>query len=459
MKSIIRKALILIIVVFAIGGVIWAVVTRLPAKQEASDIPTYVVKSQPFTVSITSIGAIEAISSKAITAPFNGKIVKLIPEGTFVQEGEPVIWFDTTNLDQEKQNLETDVKLAESRVVQNEEELRLLETKQKLASQAQEEKIKYQEVVYNDSLLNYDTEKKLVERSLAPRSRLDEAKLSLLQSELSLKQEKINLNKMLETNKSQLVAKRADIEKAKIELEHSRNRLDKTQRELDQAVLKAPGSGYMIYMQIWKGGTSGKPAEGDQVYPRFTLAQIPDSSIMLVVLPINELDIDRVDVGQKVRVTVDAIPDATYEAEIISKSVVPISDSAMRAMFSTTKQTKAKEFEVRAKILENDERFRPGMTAMAEIIIEQKESIPAVPIIAIFNDGDEKLVFKKTDMGYQRIEVALGSMNENFTEVTTGISEGDVVFLRDPSQKVERVRTKGKKPESNNVPLAIPNAQ
>ena len=438
MKAITRKGLLVLVGILIAGGIFWAIVESLSGQAFHDEIPTYVVKRQPFKVTIKAIGTLEAISSKAITAPFNGKIVKLVPEGTFVKKGDPVIWFDTTDLEQDKQNLETEIKLAESRVNQLEDELRLLEKKQQMAIKSQQEKIKYQEVVYRDAQLNYETEKKLVERSLTPRSHLDEAKLALLQAELALKQEKINLTKMLESNKSQLVSKKAEIEKAKIELEHKKNKMAQTMRKLEKAILKAPGSGYVIYLPIWKGGRMEKPAEGDQVYTRFTLAQIPDSSTMLATVPVNEIDIDQVKPGMKAVVRVESIPDKLYPAEVTSKSIVPVTESSLRSLFGGT-QTAAKEFEVKAKILENDERFRPGMTATVDIIVADRKDACVVPLVAIKEEDGKKFVFLKEPNSYRKVEVKVGLVSDTYAEILSGVKEGDEIYLRDPEERIEKL--------------------
>lgn len=458
MKLTTKKGLLLLGGILIVAGIIWAIVEALPGESLRDEIPTYIVKRQPFKVTIKAIGELEAISSKALTAPFNGKIVKLIPEGTFVKEGDPVIWFDTTDLEEEKQNLETEIKLAESKVKQLEEELRLLEKKQEMAVKAQEEKIKYQEVVYRDAQVNYEREKELVERSLAPRSQLDEAKLALLQAELALKQEKINLTKLLESNKSQLVSKKAEIEKAKIDLEHKKNRLDQTLRKLEKAILRAPGSGYLVYFPIWKGGQMEKPAEGDQVYTRYTLAQIPDSSTMLAVIPINEIDIDQVKPGMKAIVRVESIPDKLYTGEVISKSIVPVSDTSLRRFFSGT-QTGAKEYEVKVKILENDERFRPGMTATVDIILADKTDALIVPLVAIKEENGKKFVFVKEPTSHKKVEVKVGLMNDTFAEIQSGVNEGDEIYLRDPEERIKKIGLleKGKETKGNqNIPLQPP---
>ncbi len=430
-----KKFIILLIVLLTLGSVIVFAITRIPVATLSKQIPIYTVTPRSFSASIKAIGTLEAISSKVITAPYSAKIVKLIPEGTFVEENDPVIWFDTTELEDEKQELETEIKLAESRLAQLEEELHLLKTKQEMSIQSQKERIKYQEVVYNDAYLTYETEKQLVERNLAPRSRLDEAKLALLQAELSLTQEKINLTKMEETNRSQLVSQKAEIAKAHIELEHRQNRMDQTLRRLDKAILRAPGSGYVIYQQIWKGGSMDKPAEGDQVHSRYTLAQIPDSSTMLAVVPVNELDIGQVEPGLRAHVIVESFPDKVFEGEIVSKSIVPVSDTLGRFGFS--QGSAAKEFEVKAKILENDERLRPGMTAIVEIIVMEKSDAIVVPVTAIKEIDGKRIVFKKEQHSSTPVEVSLGLMNESFAEVTQGLKVGDQIYLRDPGKEIQ----------------------
>ncbi|MBN1900629.1 hypothetical protein JW926_04800 [Candidatus Sumerlaeota bacterium] len=443
-----KLVIIVIILILAAGG--YALYSRFISSSlsSLSNIPLAPVQKGPFEVTLSSIGILDSAAKKNITSNISGKIVKLVPDGTSVKEGEPVIWMDTSELDEEKAENEMELKIAKTNLQQKEESREIARIRNELTMKAQRAQVEFQELKKEDARINYEKQKYLVSQNLAAKSAEDEARIAMLQAELSLKQAQINLKKLIEEQASDDKIKQNEVEKAKVELERQQNNLDDVLDKIENAVLKANGPGNVSYCVIWKGGEMGKIAEGDSVWRRATLMEIPDPARMETLVPVNEIDIGKVEVNQKAIVRIDSIPDEEFSGMVASKGIVPLSNNPYLIRSGSPK---GKEFEVRIRFDQVDKRFRQGMTARASIFINRLEDVVFLPQEAVIEEEDKEFIYIKTDGGFEKKPVETGVANDNHIVIEGDFKEGEMAFLRDPTQKIERVgvledRNQGAKP-------------
>jgi multidrug efflux pump subunit AcrA (membrane-fusion protein) len=436
-----KKIIIIIILFFILGGAFFTYNQIMKhGLSPVTNIPTATVKKGPFEITISTIGTLDAAVKKNVTSDFGGKIIKLIPEGTYVKEGDPVIWMDTSDFDDQKKDLQVEVDLAKTRLDQKEETLRLTRLKNDLSLKGQTAKVEFQDLKLKDAKLNYEKQKILVEKNLVARSALDDAQIAFLQAELTLKQEQINLKKLIEDQKSDVKIKESDVEIAKVELERQRKKLDDVLEKIEKSVIKANGQGHISYSITWKGGKMGKIAEGDQTWRRSNLMEIPDPATMQAVIPISEIDIGKIIVGQSAEITVDALPSQVFKGKVETKSVVPISDAEF--FFGGGGGTpRGKEFEVRIKMEKPDEKFRQGMTSRVRVFINKIPDALYIPQEAVFGEKENRYIFVKKSAGYEKHPVKIGDTNENHIVIVKGLSGVETVLLRDPTKKIERIGT------------------
>jgi multidrug efflux pump subunit AcrA (membrane-fusion protein) len=374
-----------------------------------------------------------------VTSFFSGKIVKIIPEGTFVKEDDPVIWMDTSEFEDQRKEYEVEVELAKASLEQKKESLVLTKTINELSLKSELAKLEFQELKVEDAKINYENQRILVERNLAAKSVEDEARIALLQAELALKQAQIALKKLIEDQASDEKIKKSEVERANVELEREENKLKEVLDKIEKAVLKSNGQGNVSYSVIWKGGKMGKISEGDQIWRRATLMEIPDPATMQALIPISEIDVGKIEVEQKADVKVDAIPDEVFSGTVETKSVVPITDSRPFWAGGGSSGPAGKEFEVRIKLDKPQEKFRQGMTVKATIFINKFDEAIFVPQEAVFNEDDKHYLFVKEDGGHQKRNIKVGPANDNYIIVEEGVEEGEIVLLRNPTKEIERI--------------------
>jgi hypothetical protein len=183
----------------------------------------------------------------------------------------------------------------------------------------------------------------------------------------------------------------------------------------------------VIYAKEWRGE---KRKVGSSISPWDpTVATLPDLSVMISRTYVSEIDINKIKMGQKVRLGVDAFPDRKYTGEVSKVSNVgeqlPGSDS--------------KVFEVIIRIDGSDPLLRPYMTTSNNIIINTFKNVTFVPIETIHSEDSIPFVYKKNRV---KAIVLLGDMNDNEVIVEKGLKPGEEIFLAVP-EKAEKFKKDG----------------
>ncbi|NTW97916.1 MAG: efflux RND transporter periplasmic adaptor subunit, partial [Oscillochloris sp.] len=198
------------------------------------------------------------------------------------------------------------------------------------------------------------------------------------------------------------------------------------QRSLDLATLTAPFAATISSIEM----NIGEPAEGSAIIA------IVDLSSFHIDVPIDELDIAQVQPGQRVRISLDALPGAE-----IGGSVSRIAPQAIRSEQGTT------TYAVTVDLDKNSAGVRPGMTAVVAIITSEKSDALLVPRRAVRTEGGASYVLVFDPAGQPkavisggaasfepastRREVTIGLSNSEVVEVLSGLSVGDEVLVQD----------------------------
>ena len=169
---------------------------------------------------------------------------------------------------------------------------------------------------------------------------------------------------------------------------------------------------------------------GDAVKAGDTLCIVYDLSYLEMSINVDELQISSITVGQKVQITADAVPDKTYVGTVTRVSMKGASNGG-----TTT-------YPVTIRIDDTDG-LRPGMNANAEIVVAEANNALAVPNAAVVR-GSYVLVTKDSPSaanadttmeapeGFVYVPVKTGVSDDDYTQIVSGIQEGDTIGY-DPS--------------------------
>lgn len=169
---------------------------------------------------------------------------------------------------------------------------------------------------------------------------------------------------------------------------------------------------------------------GDAVKTGDTLCIVYDLSYLEMSINVDELQISSISVGQQVQITADAVPDKTYVGTVTRVSMKGASNGG-----TTT-------YPVSIRIDDTDG-LRPGMNANAEIVVAKANNALVVPNAAVVR-GSYVLVTKDSPSaanadtameapeGFVYVPVKTGVSDDDYTQIVSGIQEGDTIGY-DPS--------------------------
>ncbi len=165
---------------------------------------------------------------------------------------------------------------------------------------------------------------------------------------------------------------RANYDSAQANIRRAEGLLKQAKDTLEKTTLYAPIDGTVTS----RASEVGERVAATGSYGGTIVMSIADLSNMEVRVNINETDIVNVKVGDKARVTIDAFPGRTFEAEV--KEI----GSAAKVTGQNT-QEEVTNFQVKIRILEKDVPLRPGMSANADIETQTVENVIAVPVQSV----------------------------------------------------------------------------
>jgi len=381
------------------------------SKSEESAAVSVQVERGLFEVLVYTTGELEAKNSVDIKGPsglrsagiWRVRITDLIPEGTRVKKGDYIAALDKSELSDKISNAVSNLTKSESQYTQTK-----IDTTLDLRAVREE--------IIN---LGYD---------------LQENQITLNQSQYEppalIRQAEINLEKAVRALGEKKESYTIKIRQAQAKMQEAAANLGKDVRQHEMLTklaegfnIMAPEDGMVIYEREWNGKKKTTGSEVGAWDP--TVATLPDLSKMISKTYVNEVDIRKIRVEQKVNMSLDAFPDKKLTGVIIEVANVG----------ENLPNTDSKVFEVRIEMNEMDSTIRPGMTTGNNIIANSKEDALFIPLEAVHNQKDTLIyVYKKSRWGLSKKEIKIGERNDNHVIVMSGLEEGDEVLLSTPEE-------------------------
>ncbi len=239
----------------------------------------------------------------------------------------------------------------------------------------------------------------------------NQAKLKAAEAQLALAQKRVAINQQLfdigAIIKSKLEESQLEAEQARAQMETSQEELHLSQLELEKTTLKAPIDGVMGTREV---------EPGELVSPSAIVATLMDVNVVYVELGVIEKDIERIRLGQKVKITVDSLPNASFQGTV--DNLAPMVEGKSRTLTA------------KVKVANPQGQLLPGMFARAEIAVYEKPDALVVPTSALKdNDGDGKFesVFVVEGDQAKLKPITLGYLTTDYAEIQNGLQEGEQV--------------------------------
>ena len=248
------------------------------------------------------------------------------------------------------------------------------------------------------------------ETTVAAEAQVAQAEAGVLQAEAQVAQAEANLATLLKgASEERLAIAEAQVAQAQISLEEAQDNLAK-------AAVKAPFDGVVteVYVAV------GEWATGLAV-------DLMDYSSLEVVLDVDEIDIGSLAVGQQAVVTLETWPDEELTGELVS--IAPKAKSGAEIV----------TYQVRLSLNAGRLPIRSGMTANAELVTASREGVLLVPNRAITADRQANKYYVNLVQGdtTAKTEVTIGLRDNKYTEITSGLKDGDELFIGEVSEVLD----------------------
>ena len=226
-----------------------------------------------------------------------------------------------------------------------------------------------------------------------------QASLQLRQSQAALDEARANYERIQVLSENNMVSQ-SEFEATRLRYNNSRMSLEDAQLNLTYTSIKAPISGVLTRRMV---------ELGDLVRGNQEIFVVADLALLLVRIFIPERRMYQVEPGQRATISVEALPDQTFEGQIrmISPEVIPES--------GTVKVT----LEVSA-----DGLLRPGMFATVRLITDRHPQALVIPKRALVLETEDDDVFKIVDSKVQLVQVKIGLAQGDRVEVLAGLEIG-----------------------------------
>lgn len=219
---------------------------------------------------------------------------------------------------------------------------------------------------------------------------------------------------------------------AEVERGQAKIELTRAEANAERMLVRAPMDGITVMSQTFRSGEMGQIQQGDNVHAGMIFMRIVDPDSMIVNAAVNQADSERLRIGAKARVRLDAYPDLELPAHVYSIAAVPRA-GGFRGDY-------VKEVPVLLKLDKLDPRVIPDLSVSADVILAREEQAAIAPLASIFRDGagGAPFAFVGGPSGWEQRSVELGLASNVAVAVRSGLRPGEVVAAERPLKEPEK---------------------
>lgn len=176
-------------------------------------------------------------------------------------------------------------------------------------------------------------------------------------------------------------------------------------------------------------------SQGESVTQGAVAMTLANPRALKVVVDVNEIDIPKIKRGQRVEITVDALPGKTFPGKVsnISPGLVAAASGtggADSSSSSQSSQTGVVSYPVTVELTHVDRQLKAGMKANADIIIAEKKNVLSVPQGAIRErHGRKTVLVPNADGGVRPIWIQVGLTSDATAQIVSGLEPGQEVVI------------------------------
>ncbi len=450
----------------------------------ALDIHT--VSRTDFDIAIPVSGELAALRQVEVRNLLEGRavITEIVAEGRRVAKGDVLLKFASEEAADKIKDLQDKLKTSQAEAVSNEQALAI--KKNERASEIEKANLqvqlsqlalegwisgdlvsKRQQLATEIEAATIDAERlrkryaeseSLVAKGFISRDEYEKDRIALIQADAKVKQSALNIEVYEKFQRPQDEAKkRSDLEQATAErvrteqkkdaeivkaqsdhesalfrTKNASERLTQGERALENTTIRSPTDGLVVYASSLESGGWGRSgdsaplAAGTELKPNELAMIIPDTSQMVAYLKVSEALSGQIKPDQGVTIFSDASPTTPIHGTVMNVSVLAESGG--------WRDPNRRDYKVRVLLDEAESlALKPSMRCKASILLGSATDVLSVPVQSVFRSGAVAFVYIPDEMGFSQKQVVIGRSSEMETEVLSGLEEGDLVLLREPT--------------------------
>jgi len=380
------------------------------------------VEKGPIRVAVSCTGRVVSNLDVEIKCKASGEVMKLpFDISDPVAKGDLLVKLDP--IDEQRKVNQGKISLASSqaRLKQSKVDLQIAEKDLAVERKSIEVDLKSVEARARDARAKAERRTHLFEKKLTSRELKESMETEAIQAEVDLENTKIRMEE-LAIKEKELEIKRQNVALAEAQVETDNINLSLAEQRLEDTKVFSPIDGVVSERNVQIGQiiSSGISNVGGGT----VLMVISDLSRMFIVASVDESDIGKVELGQKVVITADAFPEKHFTGKIerIGTKGVNVSNVVT--------------FEVKIELLgKNKSLLKPEMTTNIEIIVAEKEKALQVPSSAVLNNERGHYVRIMDSGNIKEHPVRIGISDGVMAEITGGLNQGDTVVYRPEEAK------------------------
>jgi HlyD family secretion protein len=347
-----RRNILIVLGVVLLGGAL--VAANLWYKKETGlTVTTEVVKTRDLEAIVSASGKIQPKRLVKISAETSGRVVDLaVNEGDRIKKGQFLLQIDPKTLRTRVDSGEASLQVATSSLEQMRQAVETART------QLEQPRVQLEQLK-----ANLKRQQDLWNRQLTTRENLEKAENDVMKAESDVKAAQSALQEREKTAKAQdsrIMQERAALESARYDLGKVR--------------IESTIDGIVTRRNIQEGETA---VIGTMNNAGTVLLELADMSVIQAEVEVDETNIPNVQLGQRAKISIDAIPDRTFKGHVSEIGNSPIQSTTAGA------GTQATNFKVVVILDEPVPDVRPGFTCTADITTATRQHVTAVPIPAV----------------------------------------------------------------------------
>lgn len=250
---------------------------------------------------------------------------------------------------------------------------------------------------------------------------------SAIQSEqfkLNVEQTEAQYKELLTEVPLQATSQQAQIRVSELTLSQSDIELQRAENNVKRMTIKSPMDGIAVMASIVRNGEYGQVREGDQVNAGQPFLSIVDPSSMVLNATVNQVDAERLRLGMKATIHLDAYPELSLPGTLVGIGAM--------SKTSTFRAGYVGEIPILLKVDRMDSRVIPDLTGSADVVLGSATSAVLIPRAALFEENGGAFVFVQGPEGWTKKQVQPGLSSSTDVAIESGLQKGDVVALQRP---------------------------